>query len=296
MAENESEVVLGDSSLSKSQTQNARRVTKNSPLLSRLEERAHNAAVRRNSAATSLPCAFGSGADRFTPAIGAPSIPDAPDPGIYPVYESSFSNGVQQPHAGLPPIMQYPSQSANGLWSRSSLPRLSESVGSGSTVGARNLGPTAYEQHKSKDNIYNSGSVWLDTVHCSSSFATKTKRFEQAGVEILEIPDSKYTIETEAKHWTSKGVPKQKAARFRKKDVHTEKAGFLTLPSIAPGYIYNTDCPHLPCIASGLKEDSNNSSAIFKDKCERFPDAKMQYARPLGPDTYSGAWFRAIKV
>mmetsp|Transcript_34173 Transcript_34173/g.41320 ORF Transcript_34173/g.41320 Transcript_34173/m.41320 type:complete len:310 (-) Transcript_34173:615-1544(-) len=273
---------------------------RHSPLQQRMEERAHAAAVRRSAAATTMPLAFGSSSERMkSKVIGVkthldPQQEESPDPGAYNIYESGFSNTqATLSQSGFSAMPMSPGKNSTTLWSRSASPRMAEQYGSSYTA---NLGPETYNAHSSMDYTRYAGSVWLDHTHPSSTFGSKTKRFEVPGVEILEIPDAKYTMEWEAKHWTSKGAPMMKDARMRRANVHQVDKGFLTQPSVAPGHIYNTDCPLLPTIATNVATMPSVSSAIFRDKSERFPDPKWQYSRPLGPDTYSGAWFRAIKV
>ncbi|KAK3244828.1 hypothetical protein CYMTET_45577 [Cymbomonas tetramitiformis] len=254
---------------------------RSSSLTSRLEERAHAAAVRRSAHATHIAPSFGCSAARMQRITGVKTHLDtqqeeAPDLGTYGVYDSTL--GIEKVNAST-------------LWTQSTVPK--EYTYYFKPSYSRHVAPTAYEYHNSKDYIDKGRNV----APYFSSFSSRTKRFEQAGVDHTEIPDAAFSLEAESKLWTSKGFAQTKASdRFNSASVPIVGKGHLSKPSDTPGAKYDTACGVLPTIASATYEESPQPTSSFRNKSERFPNPKFAYSRMLGPDTYSGAWQRAAKV
>mmetsp|Transcript_22973 Transcript_22973/g.38456 ORF Transcript_22973/g.38456 Transcript_22973/m.38456 type:complete len:351 (+) Transcript_22973:95-1147(+) len=252
----------------------------------RMEARIQEAVARRNKAAQGGSSAFGSSTDRSITPQHLSKREEVPDPGTYFDPEDTFVSEAKphSPHANIV------SKSLNTLWTRSTYERLFEPK---ERKVAKHLGVGTYSPHLSLDKSNRSGSVWLDTKHQSSSFATRSNRFSKALDEPVETP---ITQQMMSKHWLQTRIINYKSRRFTTKDVTQAAKGFLSEPPQTPGFIYETACPALPTIESVAKLNLEINSRIFVDRRARFPDAKFQYARPLGPDTYSFAWHQASRA
>mmetsp|Transcript_35731 Transcript_35731/g.77989 ORF Transcript_35731/g.77989 Transcript_35731/m.77989 type:complete len:317 (-) Transcript_35731:295-1245(-) len=254
------------------------------PSQQRLEARIQEAVARRNKAAQRGSCAFGSGCDR-TNGIGHHlKRESAPDPGVYFDPEDTF---VSEAKCHSPRSGQV-RKSLSTLWARSKAERLYESK---QQKTQKHLGVGTYSPHVALDKTHSSGSMWLDKGHCSSSFATRTKRFDKVP---LEVPETTITQDMVSKQWLARNIINYKCPRFKAKDVVQHDKGFLTQPPDTPGFIYNTDCYMLPTIMTSIK--SEPPSRTFIDRRERFPTPKFQYKRPLGPDSYAFSWHQAMQA
>jgi len=257
----------------------------------RLEERAHAARAMRHLYSAKSSYAFGSLTDRSHMITGA--TPD--NYGSLWAPKEAMPETTYSPNVHSVGLMQDPrSPSPTRTWQNwgassifvSNSPRLKQPP---RPPYREDIGPDTYNVAEAKDALSKAfPTIDRSKFNSQGTFNSTAKRFLIPAVIKKEEVETTWTMEKDAVVWRERKFTLPHEKRFVRSPMSPPKKSYRT-----PGFVYDTDTYVTPSIDKEVKTSSITCSSAFKSSRSRFPEAKFPYTRPLGPDTYSGAWFRA---